>query len=561
MYNSLIRGYVNNEKMIKGLDLYKEMICLGIEPNEFTYPFVLKACAALCGLLDGVLVHVRVVKMGFEKNVYVQNGLISVYCGCGEIGCSRKVFGDMGDKSLVTWNTMIGGYSKMGDYKEAFLLFEEMREVGVEPDDFTFVSLLSVCSQKGQEVLGRLLHSYIVASRTHIDIYVQNAIVDMYAKCGHLKTAQTFFDRMSDKNVVSWTSMVSAYAKYGLVESAKDLFYRMPLKNVVSWNSMISCYLQKGWYSEALGLYTDMFNAGLTPDETTLASVLSACCQLGDLETGKNVHSYIFSNYVTPSVTLLNSLIDMYAKCGSLETSLTIFSEMPEKNLVTWNVMIGGLALHGRGIETVELFDSMQASGAQPDAITFMGLLSACCHSGLVDIGKYYFDQMTSVYKVPHDIEHYACMIDLFGRVGLFGEAVKLINGMPMKPDVVVWGSLLGACRIHGSIEIGKQVLKQVLELEPYTSGLYVLVSNMFSEAKRWQDVKNVRKLMKDQGIKKSSGVSSVEVNGRVYEFMVDDQKSELLSDMYELLDQLTDNLKALGCEDGEMGCHLSAVE
>ncbi|GJY62676.1 pentatricopeptide repeat-containing protein [Tanacetum coccineum] len=375
----------------------------------------------------------------------------------------------------------------------------------------------------------------------------------MYAKCGHLETAQTFFDRMSDKNVVSWTSMVSAYARYGLVESAKDLFYRMPLKNVVSWNSMISCYLQKGWYSEALGLYTDMFNAGLTPDETTLASVLSACCLLGDLETGKNVHSYICSNYVTPSVTLFNSLIDMYAKCGSLETSLTIFSVMPEKSLVTWNVMIGRLALHGRGIETVELFDSMQASGTQPDAITFMGLLSACCHSGLVDIGKYYFDQMTSVYKVPHDIEHYACMIDLFGRVGLFGEAVKLINGMPMKPDVVVWGSLLGACRIHGNIEIGKQVLKQVLELEPYTSGIYVLVSNMFSEAKRWQDVKNIRKLMKDQGIKKSSGVSSVEVNGRVYEFMVDDQKSELSSDMYELLDELTDNLKALGCEDGEM--------
>ncbi|GKC73509.1 pentatricopeptide repeat-containing protein [Tanacetum coccineum] len=518
MYNSLIRGYVSNEKPIKGLDLCKEMICFGIEPNEFTYPFVLKACAALCGLLEGVLVHVRVVKMGFEKNVYVQNGLISFYCGCREIGSSRKVFGDMGDKSLVTWNTMIGGYSKMGDYKEAFLLFKEMREVGAEPDDFTFVSLLSVCSQKGQEVLGRLLHSYIVVSRTHIDIYVQNAIVDMYAKCGHLETAQTFFDRMSDKNVVSWTSMVSAYAKYGLVESAPIRIFIYSL------------------YSEALGLYTDMFNSGLTPDETTLASVLSACCQLGDLETGKNVHSYICSNYAIPSVTLFNSLIDMYAKCGSLETSLTIFSEMPEKNLVMWNVMIGGLALHGRGIETVELFDSMQASGTQPDAITFMGLLSACCHSGLVDIGKYYFDQMTSVYKVPHDIEHYACMIDLFGRVGLFGEAVKLINGMPMKPDVVVWGSLLGACRIHGNIEIGKQVLKQVLELEPYTSGIYVLVSNMFSEAKRWQDVKNIRKLMKDQGIKKSSGVSSVEVNGRVYEFMVDDQKSELSNECVELL-------------------------
>ncbi|KAJ0703320.1 putative tetratricopeptide-like helical domain superfamily [Helianthus annuus] len=551
MYNSLIRGYVNSDNSIKALRLFRRMVCVGISPNEYTYPFVLKVCAVLARRLDGVLMHARVVKSGFESHVYVQNGLISVYCSCGDVKDSRKVFDDMVDKSVVSWNTVIGGYSKLGDCTEAFLLFREMRELGVEPDDFTFVSLFSVCSQNCEEVLGGLLHSYIVTTGAHsyIDVYVQNAIVDMYAKCGRLQSAQAFFDRMSHKNVVSWTSMVSAYSKHGLVEPAKNLFHQMPVKNVVSWNSMISCYLQKGWYSEALGLYNDIFKAGVTPDETTLASVLSACCQLGDLETGRKIHDYISSNYVTPSVTLYNTLIDLYAKCGLLETSWALFSNMPEKNHVSWNVMIGALALHGCGFEAVELFESMQAHGIHPDEITFMGLLSACCHSGLTETGKYYFGKMRDMYKVRRKIEHYACMIDLFGRLGLFGDAIKLINEMPMKPDVVVWGALLGACRIHGNIAIGKQILKQVLELEPYTSGIYVLVSNMFCEAKRWQDVKNIRRLMKDQGIKKSKGVSSVEVDGNTYEFTVDDKRNELSSSVYELLDRLTLHLKSLDME------------
>ncbi|XP_023729039.1 pentatricopeptide repeat-containing protein At2g22410, mitochondrial [Lactuca sativa] len=551
MYNSLIRGYVNSDNPIKALHLYHQMIRVGISPNEFTYPFVLKACAVLSRLLDGVLVHVRIIKLGFQSHVYVQNGLISVYCSCDSIRDSRKVFDDMVDKSLVSWNTMIGGYSKMGYCKEAFLLFRKMRELDVKPDDFTFVSLLSVCSQSSHGVLGRSLHSYIVTTKSHIDIYVQNAIVDMYSKCGDLHSAQTFFDRMCDKNVVSWTSMVTAYTKHSLLDSAKNLFYQMPVKNVVSWNSMISCYLQKGCYNEVLGLFDDILNVGLTPDESTLVSVLSACSQLGDLEKGKNTHTYILSNHVTPSVTLFNSLIDMYAKCGMLETSLSIFLKIPEKNLVSWNVMIGALALHGHGFEAVELFESMKVceNGINPDEITFMGLLSACCHSGLTETGKYYFERMIPMYNVQHEIEHYACMIDLFGRLGLFPDAIKLIKSMPMKPDVVIWGALLGACRIHGNLQIGKQVLKQVLELEPYTSGLYVLVSNMFCEARRWKDVKNIRKLMKDHGIKKSKGVSFIEVNGVSYEFMVDDHRNELSNDVHELLDQLTDHLKSSGIE------------
>lgn len=546
MYNSLIRGYSNSSDPTKAILLYRQMISSGICPNEFTFPFVLKACASILAHLEGVSVHVQALKLGFWSQVCVQNSLINVHNGCGSVQCARKVFDDITYKTLVSWNSMIGGYSKMGLSKEAFLLFREMRELGLEPDGFTFVSLLSVSSQSCDVGLGRFVHLYIEINGIKTDIFVRNALLDMYAKCRDLRAVKIIFDRMVDKNVISWTSMIGAYAKHGLIGSAKTFFDRMPLKNVVSWNSMIQCHVQEGCFSEALDLFWKMCNLRVVPDETTLLSVLPACSQLGDFFMGKRIHDYISCNNMLPSVTLYNALIDMHAKCGSLETAMGIFHEMTDKNVVSWNVMIGALALHGCGFKAVELFEQMEGVGIWPDEITFIGLLSACCHSGLVDIGRYYFNIMTPIYGVPCEIEHYACMIDLLGRVGLLGEAVKLIGQMPMRPDIVVWGALLGACRIHGNIETGKQIMKQLLELEPYSGGLYVLISNIFCEAQRWKDVKKIRKLMDNHGIKKGSAISSIEIDGCLHEFMVDDQSRETSSYIYIMLNQLTDHLKSL---------------
>ncbi|XP_059644449.1 pentatricopeptide repeat-containing protein At2g22410, mitochondrial-like [Cornus florida] len=547
MYNSLIRGYSNSDDPLKAIRLYHQMISSGLSPNEFTFPFVLKVCAFKSAYLDAVLVHGHAIKLGFVSQVCVQNALINVFVVCGLIHCARKVFADIGDRTLVSWNSMIGGYSKMGCCKEAFLLFREMRELGVVPDEFTFVNLLSVCSQTCDLESGRYVHSYIEVTGSKTDIYVQNALVDMYAKCGHLHTAQAFFDRMLDKNVVSWTSMVSAYAKHGLIDFAQKFFEQMPVKNVVSWNSMISCYVQEGRCREALDLFGEMCNSRVVPDETTLVSVLSSCSQLGDLVMGKRTHNYICSNNITPSITLSNALVDMYAKCGPVQIALDIFLEMPEKNVVSWNVMIRALALHGCGFKAIQLFEKMQGSGIWPDEITFMGMLCACSHSGLVDIGRYYFDRMGLIYGIPYEIEHYACMVDLLGRGGHLEEAIKLIGGMPMKPDVVVWGALLGACRTHGNFMVGKQILKQLLELEPHSGGLYVLLSNIYCEARRWDDVKKIRKLMKDHRIKKGNAISSIEIDGSFHEFMVDDKRRDATSGIYSMLDQLTDHLKSEG--------------
>ncbi|PQP92509.1 pentatricopeptide repeat-containing protein [Prunus yedoensis var. nudiflora] len=505
MYNSLIRGYSNSDDPFKAFSLYCQMVRSGHSPNEFTLPFVLKVCAGQSAYWESVVVHGQAIKRGIGSQVCVQNALINVYGVCGSIRSARNVFDDMSERSLVSWNSMIGGYARMGSCKGAFLLFREMRDLGVGPDKFTLVNLLSVCSQSCDLELGRYVHLYIEVSGIEVDQILRNALLDMYAKCGHLHLAQTIFYRMTHKNVVSWTSMVSAYAKHGLIEFAQEFFDQMPLKNVVSWNSMISYYVREGQCRAALDLFQRMLNSGALPDE------------------------------------------DMYAKCGAVGIAMDLFTQIPEKNVVSWNVIIGALALHGCGFEAIRIFKQMQAGGIWPDEITFTGLLSACSHSGLLDMGRYYFERMESIYRISPEIEHYACMVDLLGRGGFLEEAIRLLIGMPMKPDIVIWGALLGACRIHGNVDLGKQILKQLLELEGHGSGLFVLLSNIFGEAHRWEDVKKIRKLIKDGGVIKSRAVSSIEIDGCVYEFMVDDKRHETSSSIYSMLDQLTDHLKSTG--------------
>lgn len=548
MYNSLIRGYCNGEEPDKAILLYKEMILSGTLPNEFTFPFVLKACAIRAAYKDGILIHAMVIKLGYQSQVFVQNGLINVYVGTGEIYEARKVFDGMREKSLISWNSMISGYSKMGYCQEAFLMFRRMRERGIGPDGFTFVSLLTASSQEHNLEFGRYLHFYIVINGLTVDVRVQNALLDMYAKGGDLHAAQRVFDQMVDRTVVSWTSLLSAYAKHGFLGLANSIFSQMPEKNVISWNAMISSYLQGGCLLDACNLFFKMLSSGVEPDETTLVSILSACAQLGDLVLGDKILDYISSNHrVKHTITLHNAVIDMYSKCGSIGKAFELFLEMPEKNVVSWNIMIGALALHGDGYRAIQLFEEMQVEGIQPDKITFTGLLSACCHCGLVDIGRYYFEKMGQTYRLPYEIEHYACMVDILGRGGLLDAAVKLIGGMPMKPDAIIWGALLGSSRIHRNISFAKQILKQLLELNMYSGGLYVLMSNIFCEAQRWEDMKKMRQLMMNHGIKKHNAVSSIEINGCIHEFLVDDKMHEASNSIYMVLDKLMDHLKSEG--------------
>ncbi|KAL5205188.1 hypothetical protein ABZP36_033397 [Zizania latifolia] len=527
MCNNLIRAYCNSHCPQEVLRLHRGMIQRGISPNEFTLPFVIKACTRTQALEHMLATHGMVVKLGFVRQVFVGNALLHSYAFAGSLQDSRRFFDEMVDRNVVSWNSMISGYVQAGKTMEACSLFKRMKNQGPLADEFTLVSLLFACSTEGNLEFGRLLHCHLLVSGCRVDLILGNALVDMYGKCGDLLMALTCFDMMPLKNVVSWTSMLCAQAKHGSVDAARDWFEQMPERSIVSWNAMISCYVQGGRCREALDLYKRMKLLGLTLDEFTLEGVLSACGQLGDLASGKMVHDYIRVRFNNPGVALFNSLLDMHARCGQVDTAISLFSEMPNKNVISWNVIIGALAMHGRAQDAVMFFRSMVSDAFSPDEITFVALLSACSHGGLLEAGQYYFEAMRHVYNVKHEVEHYACMVDLLGRGGQLAKAVHLISDMPMKPDVVVWGALLGACRIHGHIEIGKQVIKQLLELEGISGGLFVLISNLLYESHQWEDMKKLRKLMREWGMKRDMGVSSIEVNGNIHDFGVEDIKHE----------------------------------
>ncbi|MQL95295.1 hypothetical protein Taro_027956 [Colocasia esculenta] len=542
MWNSLIRGFTISRYPRKALSLHRQMLGSGLLPNEFSLPFVLKCCASELAFEEMLLIHALVFKLGYAAQVFVQNSLLNSFMACGSTGLAQRLFNEMPQKSVVSWNSMIDGYCQSGNMDAAFCLFRDMMHSGLEPDKFTLVSLLSICSQTRYLKLGRLMHHRIQVSGVDSDVILGNALLDMYAKCGDLSSAHICFNHMPERDVITWTTMVSALANNRQVELSRSWFDQMPERNVVSWNAMISCYVQCGQCHEALDVYRQMQSFNVEPDEATLTSVLSACSQLGDLITGKKIHEYVCLRSPTPSITLCNSLVDMYAKCGLVDMALDFFNTMPRKDVVSWNVIIGALAIHGRAMEAINIFREMIAEGIHPDGFTFVGLLSACSHGGFLEVGQNLFKAMSDVYRVPLEIEHYACMVDLLGRGGQLLAAVELINSMPVRPDIVIWGALLGGCRIHGNLKIIKQVLKQVLESASDSGGLYVLLSNAYGEACKREDMQKVRKLMEQRGITKDWATSSLEINGQLYEFMVD---NKITGDIYFFLDCLTDHMKS----------------
>ncbi|EPS70229.1 hypothetical protein M569_04530, partial [Genlisea aurea] len=494
MYNTLIRASVNRETPSKALLLYRKMFFSGIFPNEFTFPFVLKACAFLKDYRLGVSVHLHALKLGFSRcHVCVQNGLINFYAACGEIDSSRRVFVLMDFRTLVSWNSMIGCFAKMGKFREAFSLFRNMideEEEGIEPDGRTFVSLLSASSRipiAGVE-LGKYLHWYVLVHGVPIDVPLQNALLDMYSKCGHLRTAEAVFATAVDRDVISW-------------------------------NSMIGCYARNGYLEESLKLLDGMLSrrSVVVPDEATAITLLSACARLGDAVAGEEFRRCLFeSGAFRPSVAAYNAAIDMYAKCGFPERAMDVFAAMPERDVVSWNTAVNAVAAHGSGSAAVDLFRRMEeeeeTATTKPDAVTFNGLLSACCRSGLTETGRLLFRKMRDAYGIPYGIEHYSCMVDILGRGGFFEEALKLIGEMAMKPDAAVWGALLGGCRIHRNVPVTKVILKQLLEIEPASGGgVYVLIHNIFCESERWVDMQRTRRLIENLQVWKNAAVSSVQ--------------------------------------------------
>lgn len=366
-------------------------------------------------------------------------------------------------------------------------------------------------------------HGQIIRRGFEQDVYVQNSLVHMYSTCGDINAASRIFETMNCLNVVSWTSMIAGYSKCGDVESARKVFDEMPERNLVTWSIMISGYARNGHFDKAMELFHLLEEEGVMANETVMVSVISSCAHLGALELGERAHDYVLKNDLAMNVILGTAIVDMYAKCGSIEKAIRVFEELRERDSLSWTALIAGLAMHGFAEKAVFYFLEMIKSGLTPRDITFTAVLSACSHGGLVERGLEIFESMKRDYGVEPRLEHYGCMVDLLGRAGKLAEAEKFALEMPTKPNAPIWGALLGACRIHKNAEIAERVGKLLIELLPEHSGYYVLLSNIYARANKWENVENMRQLMKDKRVKKPPGFSLIEIDKKIHKFTMGD--------------------------------------
>ncbi|KAK6254934.1 hypothetical protein SCA6_016239 [Theobroma cacao] len=529
------------------LFVYQRLRNEGIKIDLFTLPPLLKAVARVEGLAEGKEIHGFGFKLGLDSDPFVQTGLVGMYLACGRVLEARLVFDKMSYRDIVAWSIMIDGYCLSGLFDDALELFEEMKRANIEVDKFILSSILSACGRVGNLNHGKAIHDYIIEKNLVVDSHLQSALMTMYASCGCMEMAQKLFNQMAPKNLVVSTAMVSGYSRHRRIEDARLIFDQMVEKDLVCWSAMISGYAESDQPQEALRLFNELQSLGMRPDQVTMLSVISACAHLGVLEKAKWIHVYADKNGFGGALPINNALIDMYAKCGSLERARGVFEKMTRRNVISWTSMINAFAIHGDANNALSFFHKMKEAHVEPNGVTFVGVLYACSHAGLVDEGQRIFASMINEHKIAPKHEHYGCMVDLFGRANLLREALEIVETMPLAPNVVIWGSLMAACQIHGETELGEFAAKRLLELEPDHDGALVLLSNIYAKEKKWQDVGELRHLMKERGISKEKGCSRIELNNEVHEFLMADRNHKQADKIYEKLDEVISQLKLVG--------------
>lgn len=461
-------------------------------------------------------VHAQVLKW---ENSFCASNLVATCAlsGWGSMDYACSIFRQIDQPGTFEFNTMIRGYVNAMNMENALFLFSEMLERGVESDNFTYPSLLKACARLRSIEEGMQIHGYIFKRGLEGDLFVQNSLINMYGKCGKIKLSCSVFEQMDSRDVASWSAIIAAHASLGL-------------------------------WSECLSIFGEMRREGsCRAEESILVSVLSACTHLGDLDLGRCTHVTLLRNIREMNVIVQTSLMDMYVKCGCVEKSLSLFQRMVKKNQLSYSVMISGFAMHGRAVEALQVFSDMLEQGLEPDDFVYLGVLSACNHAGLVDEGLHCFDRMKLEHGIEPTIQHYGCIVHLMGRAGMLNDALELIRSMPIKPNEVVWRSLLSACKFHHNLEIGEIAYKSLGELNSSNPGDYVGLSNMYARAKRWEDVAKIRTEMARRGFIQTPGYSLVEVERKIYKFVSQDMSHPQCRGIYEMIHQMEWQLKFEG--------------
>ncbi|OVA05266.1 Pentatricopeptide repeat [Macleaya cordata] len=577
-YSTLISFCSNSHHFCHALRLFRQMLNHGHVPDNFVLPSALKACAGLLALRIGRQVHTFASITGFSSDSFVQSSLVHMYVKCGEIKNAHKIFDRMTHRNVVSWSAMVAGYARKGYINEAKGLFNEMRNSGVEPNPITWNGLIAGFNHNGfasesvvllqqmhlqgfkpdgtsissvLPVIGDLedlkmgiqIHPYVIKQGLGSDKCVVSALIDRYGKHGCTSEMLQVFDEVAQMDVGSCNALVSGLARNGLVDDALEVFRQFEGQgielNVVSWTSMISSCTQNGKDIEALDLFREMQFAGVKPNSVTIPCLLPACANIAALMHGKAAHCFSLRRDIFYDVYVGSALIDMYAKCGRIGDAQKCFDGMTTKNLVSWNAIVGGYAMHGKGKEAIELFELMQKNGQKPDFISFTCVLSACSQSGLTEEGWYYFNSMSRDHGIDARMEHYACMINLFGRSGRLEEAYTMIKEIPFKPDACVWRAFLSSCRTHSNLSLGELAAEKLFKLEPNNPGNYVLLSNIYAAKGFRKEVDRVRGVMKMLGLRKNPSCSWIELKNKVHMHLEGNKTHPQMIQIVERLNRL----------------------
>ncbi|KAE8646313.1 pentatricopeptide repeat-containing protein At2g03880, mitochondrial isoform X1 [Cucumis sativus] len=484
-------------------------------PNQYTICSLLSAATNTGNLQYGQSIHACVWKYGFETDVAVSNALVTMYMKNGCVHDGTKLYESMVDRDLISWNAYLSGLHDCGMYDRPLTIFYHMLEEGFIPNMYTFISILGSCSCLFDVHYGRQVHAHIIKNQLDDNNFVCTALIDMYAKCMYLEDADVAFNRLSVRDLFTWTVIITNYAQTNQGEKALNYFRQMQQE-------------------------------GVKPNEFTLAGCLSGCSSLASLEGGQQLHSMVFKSGHVSDMFVGSALVDMYAKCGCMEEAEALFEALIRRDTIAWNTIICGYAQNGQGNKALTAFRMMLDEGISPDGVTFTGILSACSHQGLVEEGKEHFNSMYRDFGISPTVDHCACMVDILGRVGKFDELEDFIQKMQLSQNALIWETVLGASKMHNNLVLGEKAANKLFELQPEEESSYILLSNIFATEGRWDDVKRVRSLMSSKGVKKEPGCSWVEANGQVHTFVSHDYSHPQIQEIHLKLDELDRELASI---------------
>lgn len=526
LWNTLINGCAKSNAYEVAFELFDQM-CLGnVVPDDYTLATLSKVASECGDLAAGKVVHAKSVRIGFLWDVVVANSLMSMYCKCGELNEANKLFDEMPERNIASWNVLVTGYSSLNDDnkdKEVWEVVQNMQNIGLKPDAFTISSLLPLCIRATDKCdHGRELHGYILRNELeflpYADVHLGCCLIDMYSKNNNVDAGRRVFERMKSKNVYAWTAMINGYVIVGDSEEAFSLFREMTVMLDVK------------------------------PNDISLVSILPACVTNAGLSAVREIHSFAIRKKIDHGVSLSNALIDAYCKSGGLLSARIIFDGSSFKDAVSWSSMISGYGLNGKGEEAVLLYNEMLQLGIKPDMITVVGVLAACGRSGLVNEGLNIYSSALNDYGIEPTVEICACVVDILGRSNQLDRALQFIDNMHVEAGPSVWGALVNASVMHGNHEMRDLAYSFLVRMEPGNPSNYVSLSNLYASSRKWDVVAGVRKMMHEKGLRKEPGCSWIVTNGKTNCFYVADKVHAASHSIYEMLDSLMGVMKGIVC-------------